>query len=280
MTVTSLPPIRDIDPDDAPRVHALSQAVGWPHREEDLRFLLQLGHGVAAGEGGAVDACAVWWPFGPDVATIGLVIVHPSLQGKSLGRALMQRLLEAAGPRRVHLYATEEGRALYERQGFVAGGMVWQHQGVARSGPHGAGDVRPARPEDRSPILALDAAAIDADRTALLDGLTQIGQLFVHEQAGRLRGFTALRPFGRGRVLGPVVAETAASALALLRAGVAAASGTFLRLDTPTADEAFRQELATAGLAEVATALPMIRGGPAQASGPARIYGLAAQALG
>ena len=86
MTATSPISMRDMTARDIPHLFALSQAVAWPHREEDLRFLLGLGHGVAAtGPDGAVEGCAAWWPFGAAVASVGLVIVRPDLQGRGIG---------------------------------------------------------------------------------------------------------------------------------------------------------------------------------------------------
>ena len=281
MTATSPISMRDMTARDIPHLFALSQAVAWPHREEDLRFLLGLGHGVAAtGPDGAVEGCAAWWPFGAAVASVGLVIVRPDLQGRGIGGALMRRALDAAGPRRLHLHATEAGRALYERSGFVAVGLVRQHQGVAQPGEIGrASGVRPLRPDDRTAVLALDAAAVDADRSALFDALAALGHGFAYEEGGRITGFAFRRAFGRGQVLGPLAGETGTAALALLKAGVQAAAGAFLRVDTPVDDAAFRHQLTAMGLPEVATAVPMVRGGPARPAGPARVYALAAQAL-
>ena len=283
MTATSPIPLRHVTARDIPEIFALSQAVAWPHREEDLRFFLALGEGVAAtGPDDAVEGCAAWWPFGPAVATVGLVIVRPELQGRGIGKALLQHVLHAAGVRRLHLHATEAGKALYERSGFVPVGLLRQHQGVVQPGPDigRSSRVRSLRPDDRAAILALDAAASDADRSALLDGLAAIGRGSMHEEDGRMTGFAFRRAFGRGEVLGPLVAETSAAALALLEAGARAADGSFLRVDTPVDDEDFRHALSAMGLPEIATAIPMVRGGPARPAGPARIYALAAQALG
>ena len=276
------PRLRDATARDLPEIHRLSQAVGWPHREADLRLLLALGHGFAAiGPGGVVEGCAAWWPFGDAVATVGLVIVRPDLQGRGLGGALFRAALDGAGPRRLHLHATQAGRPLYERHGFAANGLVHQHQGIVRAGPGGSGaGVRAIRADDRAAILALDRAATEADRTRLLDELVGTARGFVRCEAGRTTGFAFLRAFGRGQVLGPVIAEDDAGAAALTEAGMDAAEGGFLRMDVPAAAGPLRNRLAAAGLAEVATALPMVRGGLGAPTGPARIYGLAAQALG
>ncbi|MFX5668641.1 GNAT family N-acetyltransferase, partial [Acinetobacter baumannii] len=71
-----------------------------------------------------------------DYASLGLVIITDALQGRGLGRAMMQRLLQDAGTRNVILNATEAGRPLYEKLGFVVTDTLSQHQSTtARATP-------------------------------------------------------------------------------------------------------------------------------------------------
>lgn len=269
---------------DLRELHALSVGAGWPHRLEDWRFLMNLGHGtVAVDEDGRIGGCAAWWPIGEAAAAVGMVIVAPAFQGRGIGGELMARVLAEAGGRRLYLNATEAGRKLYETAGFVAAGTLRQHQGMATSAAGaaaGAGRVRAIRPDDCAAVATLDVAAIGADRTALLDALAAAGTGYVHEERGRLTGYSFTRPFGRGTVLGPLVAEDESAALALLNAAVAAASGTFLRVDTPVPEGPFRDRLLASNLPEVSCALPMMRGACSLPPEPARVYCVAAQALG
>lgn len=269
---------------DLGRLHALSVEAGWPHRVEDWRFLLRLGRGSVAADGDrAIGGCAAWWPIGDQTASVGMVIVSPALQGQGLGGRLMERVVEETGGRNLRLNATEAGRRLYETTGFVAVGTLRQHQGIARptaASPAGAGRVRAMRADDRDAVAALDLAAAGSPRAELLQALAEAGTGHVHEAGGRVTGYAFTRAFGRGTVLGPVVAGGDEAALALLDAAVAASSGRFLRADTPLAAGPFRDRLIASNLKEVAIALPMARGGGSLPSGPARVYCVAAQALG
>ncbi|MCC7275681.1 MAG: GNAT family N-acetyltransferase, partial [Alphaproteobacteria bacterium] len=99
--------IRAMAEDDIGQAHALSQAVRWPHRPEDWRLLRAAGHAIVATDAaGAVVGTGLWWPYGSNVGSLGLVIVAPDRQGAGIGRRLMDAILAAAGERTMLLNAT------------------------------------------------------------------------------------------------------------------------------------------------------------------------------
>lgn len=280
--------LRPLAAEDVPALHLLSVEVGWPHRPDDWRFAIGLGAGLVACDAARrIGGCAMWWPDGPEAGHVGMVIVSPRLQGRGLGRRLMAAILAAAGERGLELNATPAGRPLYERDGFVAAGAVRQHQGLAIvPAADGAeappGSVRSLAEGDIAALRIVDRQATGRDRTRLLDTLLGIASaVVVHEVEGRVAGFAVTRPFGRGHVVGPLVAGSDDAAIALFRPSIAAHQGAFLRTDMLLDDGAFPRFVEQAGLARVDVAITMARGvRDVAAPGPARLYCITSQALG
>jgi hypothetical protein len=170
----------------------------------------------------------------------------------------MDEVLSLAGDRSLQLVATESGLPLYEKLGFRMSGAVVQHQGhVARSVTASAA-IRTARPDDIPAIAELDRAAYGADRGRLISYLAEVGSLAVLERAGGPVGFAALRPFGRGDLIGPVVAANFDDAKTLVSHFLAARSGAFVRIDTD-ATTGIGPWLASIGLAHVGGGIVMHR---------------------
>ena len=150
-------------PDHVPQAVSLSSALGWPYRDEDWRFALELGHGVAIETDGRLVATALWWPYEQAFASFGMIIVAQQLQGQGIGRLLMDELLRHAGGRAIVLNSTREGYRLYERLGFAPCGQVNQHQAVLAAAPLESpanGAVRPLRPDDMDAIRELDCLVL------------------------------------------------------------------------------------------------------------------------
>ncbi|WP_182422108.1 GNAT family N-acetyltransferase [Aureimonas sp. ME7] len=273
--------LRSMTAEDLGAAHALSVEVNWPHRPDDWRLVHEIGEGiVAADEGGRVMGSAMWWPFGPDLATIGMVIVSPRLQGQGTGRRMMRELFARAGARTIRLVATAAGQRLYESEGFRATTAIAQYQGLASAGATVRdARVRPAGEADRPGIAALDREASGGDRSRMLAALARVGSVEVLEDGGRIRGYSVCRPFGRGHVIGPLVARDATEAVALASPHMRAHAGTFLRADTPEAEGAFVDFMEASGLGNADRVVQMTRG-PAPATGPAQVFTLANQALG
>lgn len=74
--------LRPMTLEDIPTAHGLTQQVGWPHTERDWQFHLEQGHGwVATDESGIVVATTLYWLYGEDSGTLGLVIVTDRCRG-------------------------------------------------------------------------------------------------------------------------------------------------------------------------------------------------------
>jgi len=281
---TTLRPMRA---DDLASCHAMSLHLHWPHRLADWQFHHQVSNSWAveleqSGGTRSVAGSGMLCRLGEDYASLGLVIIADALQGCGLGRAMMQRLLQDAGARNVILNATDAGRPLYEKLGFVVTDTLSQHQSTtARATPVLAADarIRPLRKDEAPFLLALDRQASGMDRSALLKPLLASSEVAVLEQAGQVKGVAMLRQFGRGRVIGPVIATQAEDAKALIAHWVNAYPGAYLRIDVPgrTGLKPWLEEI---GLTCVDNVVSMCRGTPPSPATSWRTYSLINQALG
>lgn len=277
--------LRPMTSADLDRALPLSQTVGWPYRREDWSIALALGRGVLAEAGGEVVASALWWPYGDGLATCGIVIVSPAIQGRGLGRMLMEHLIAANGGRGILLNSTEEGRRLYTSFGFRDIGTVHQHQAwipAEWAGPPLSGDdrrVRAARPDDMPAILRIDQSAFGAPRTRMVEEFHRIGVAAVIERDGAVEGFAICRPFGLGQAIGPVVARSCEDARSLIRHFMRGKAGAFLRIDID-GDSGLGDWLTAQGLPDVGKVTTMVRGGRPAVTGPYRTHALASQSFG
>lgn len=252
----------------------LSQAVGWPHRRADWALVADIGQGVAAVDGGQVIGTAFCVPFG-DMAALNMIIVADTHQGQGLGGRLMREIIALAGTRqKKSLVATAAGLPLYRKLGFGSVGQVVQHQGLAAEPPAPGRDVRKGGSNDLERVAALDLAATGMDRRALLQRILAEGALYL--SAG---GFACRRDFGRGQVIGPIIAPDADEARDLLHAATAGCAGQFLRVDT-SEGVGLEPALTALGLARVGGGIEM-HNPPVDT--PARLparFALVSQALG
>lgn len=258
----------------------LSQEMGWPYRLEDWAVALELGQGFALESGGDVIGTAMWWPYGETHASAGMIIVAKAAQGRGHGALLMDALLAAARSRSITLNSTAEGFALYERRGFATVGTIQQHQGVPtqRQEAPPASLVRSMAASDADAVARLDHEATGWTRPKTLQKLAQTAQGHVLLRGGEARGYAFCRLFGRGHVIGPVVAQNLADARALVQAAIAPLGSTFVRIDTATSTQ-LGPWLESIGLAQVGGATTMVLRAQTPATGPARMFALANQSF-
>ncbi|KQT82772.1 GNAT family N-acetyltransferase [Aurantimonas sp. Leaf443] len=258
----------------------LSGEAGWPHRHDDWRLVLAASDGLVALDGEAVVGTVVTTRFDASTAAINMVIVDAAMRGRGIGRRLMEAALARAGDGGCRLTATQDGLPLYEKLGFVATGEIVQHQGERGSvaAPDG---VEWAQEGDLSRIADLDAKAQGFRRDRVLAALGRVARYAVLREGGAVEAAAARRPFGRGTVIGPILARSPQEALRLLDFLLAQeAQGAFTRVDTDRST-GLGPHLAERGLVHVGGGIAMRRG-PA-ASGPAtpyRTFALINQALG
>jgi len=203
----SFPPIRRLEPGDLKRCVALSVDRGWLPERSKWSLLLAASEtfGVDAPDGRGLAGAVVLTRWGADLASVGMMLVAARYGRRGLGRALMEHVIAEAGQATVTLFATDLGRPLYEKLGFlpvrrsVSFVGTFRPAGGAASGPaDAAGFTRAATEADRPAILAVDRAAFGADRSHVLTRLPGFADRIVRARleqfpcgAGdhRVRGF-------------------------------------------------------------------------------------------
>jgi GNAT superfamily N-acetyltransferase len=228
-------------------------------------------------------ASAVATAYGP-IGIVGNVIVHASHRAKGLGRAVMEAelaWLHQRGVTHVELDATEHGRPLYDKLGFVTQAPSWML--VERAGSIAArhlpaespaSNVQVLSPEALASVGALDRQAFGGDRMPLLTAVLALEDTrgwVVRDASGNVAGYIFVRPAehrSAGLRIGPWIARSPRAALDLLTHAVASSSdvltsdapvlasvpgasstvtGTFAELGMPLVPDDVRMRLTFAG---------------------------------
>jgi predicted N-acetyltransferase YhbS len=195
---------------------------------------------------------------------VGGVAVAPERRRAGLGGALTEAVVRQLRERQavtVQLLATELGRPVYERLGFVAEAEYRTLAGPPAPPPAAPGGapaaaVRTGRPADRAAVLALDRLATGEDRSRLLDALWPAGGLVAGD--GDPRGFHLASPWRNG---GATVAGDPDAGLALLEAVRRGDAGE-VSVSLPAGNRAGLLGLAAAGFRERSGTTRMCLGPP------------------
>lgn len=185
----------------------LNQAAGWNQTPLDWRNVMRLEPEGCFGieSGGELVATATAVCYGTELAWIGMVLTHPDHRGRGYARALMEHsiaFLRSRGIACIKLDATDMGKPLYEKLGFVDEAPIERWSAIAPP------LLSPLPGQDREEAVdfALDRAAFGADRKPLLEVLAQI------ESVATEGGYAFGRPGATARYFGPCVAAGADAA--------------------------------------------------------------------
>jgi GNAT superfamily N-acetyltransferase len=212
--------VRPLRPADLDGALAANDAVGWRERRvlfefygarEDTALFVAEVRDAIAGTGGATV-----FPGTPATGWVHGIVVRPEHQRAGLGARLTEtavQWLRARGVGAVLLLATDAGRPVYERLGFVAGE---RYGAFASPAP---GDVSEVTVERLTPARlpaasVLDREATGEDRSRFIASLADGGWVAV--RGDDVVGFHLACPWGGG----PTIARDADAGLAGL--GIAA----------------------------------------------------------
>lgn len=266
-------------------LHELTVSVFWPHRVNDLEFLIAQGKGyVALDEIGRPVGSAMHFPMGDDFSMLGMMVTPPRLQAQGGGRWLLRRIMRDCEGRDLRLNATRSGYRLYKNAGFTDVATVCQHQGIVGTVPQldalPGVELSAVTADDSAAIADMDAQAFGADRGAVIKALMRVSSGLIATRNGRPCGFALMRRFGKGHVIGPLVAESEEMAMQIAAPLMRQSQGGFLRLDTPCRGQLLTAFLNAAGMPQFDTVTEMRIGAHRSATEGLRIYGLAAHSLG
>jgi len=227
--------------------------------------------GLVAEVDGEVVGMAWLHARGP-VATLGPLAVDPDMQGRGIGRALLARCIELAGPRVPQLRLVHESYnaaslGLYLRAGFrvVAPLVELELAPDVRAGavtPSSA-RLRAAVAADRALLVERDSRAFGASRPQNVDLYLRRGRALVAERGTAPAGYAFGIGFGRVAYLGSASAEDGEVLLELL-ASLATAlqgDGTAVRALVPAGDRRLVDGLLGIGFRVLRACHYMVRGG-------------------
>lgn len=227
----------------------LVAASHWNQTADDWRLFLQQGRvAVVRSSAGEIVASGAVLPMdaadeGPQVAWISMILVLPDVRGQGLGRLIFEQCLaeaQAAGWLPM-LDATPQGEPLYRKFGFTAQWRLtrWRRDAAAVGA---AAAFTEGRAED---LVNRDAAALGFRRAGLLrDLIARKDSQVLQSPAGAV----LLRAGRVAHHIGPLLADDALQAAALLTHAAAALSGPVL-IDVPDDRPAFAAHLQQLGFA-------------------------------
>lgn len=274
--------------DQIAEAQALTTSFNWPHTVEDWSFAFKAGVGHAAVEKGRLIGTCLTWRLGSGVSTLGLLVVAQEAQGQGLGKTLLRRALADHTNQTVLLHATEQAIKLYGAEGFTPIGEIRQVQGVVLEGNYNEVAGRstvltlPGRDLSRDAMQRVfdqDLHASGIDRSKLLAALLPHSDLTLWGSVGASTAFAFTRPFGRGVVIGPLIAPSEEEARLLVSAILDKHVNQFARIDA-TAEFPALDWLARRGLHEVDRVLAMSNASLPQPDGQEKRYALIGHAFG
>jgi GNAT superfamily N-acetyltransferase len=276
-------PLREEHAEHAVR---LSAEAGWNQTVDDWRVMIRHGQGWGRfTHAGQLVATTLLLPYAQRIAWLAMVLVAARHRHQGIASALLSQALQccdelglAAG-----LDATPDGRRVYRPHGFedLFGLQRFQcarprHRAVEVEGVA----LRELGTIDAKRMVSLDAEVFGAPRpetvTYLQDAEPQ--RAVVAKSIGRLVGFALARPGRRALHLGPVTANRAEIAQALVSRALAGAKGAVV-IDVPDHQDRFQAWLTSAGFLPVRPFTRMLRG-TAALGDPMRTFAVAGPELG
>ncbi|KUL38691.1 GCN5 family acetyltransferase [Streptomyces sp. NRRL F-4489] len=217
-----------------------------------------------------------------DYAFLGFYLVAPDLRGQGLGLATWRAAVPHAGARTIGLDGVPAQVDTYRRAGFRPAHDTLRYTGRPTPGGPLSPDVHPVTAAHLDAIAAYDRRCFPADRRDFVARwLTAPGRTArVHLRDGEVTGYGVLRPAHEGHRIGPLFADTPATAEALFDALTAELDpAAEVSLDIPEPRSDALALAASRGLTPRSHTVRMYTG-PVPPADPARTFGVTSLELG
>ena len=214
--------LRRAEAADLPRIAELREAVGWSVHEWALRMVVATREArclVAVNGSDRIVGVGSGIAYGA-LGFVGNMIVDEAFRRRGIGGAILQSVLDFLAERgavRSELYATSEGRPLYQRYGFEPMGTSAM-MSVPRFDATATGEVSLSQAglEAIGELAAFDTPRFGGDRSPVLRWMADdpTRPLIVARRDGAMVGYGWVRPDGER--IGPLVADSPEVAVALI----------------------------------------------------------------
>jgi GNAT superfamily N-acetyltransferase len=249
---------------DAQAGLVLSTEARWNQNEADWRFFLTRGLVFGVRVGARLIGTAALLPYSAGNAWISMVLVTADFRRRGIATQLVDACLAAAAKQGITTWldATPDGATVYGPLGFKP---TLQLRRLRLMEPQGAAAPRPLSTGHLDTLTARDASAIGFDRSLLLSEFSaRPGSRIVSDG----QTMALVRDGRTARQIGPLLADHADRALALVEAIVRSETGPWL-IDAVHSQEAFLDGLVASGWT-IERPFQRMRFGPATAS-PAQL---------
>src|SRR5215510_13221681 len=212
-------------------------AEGWnPGRADAACFATVDPQGFLIGEiGGEPAATVSCVNYADRFAFLGFYIVRADLRGRGYGLRIWNAAIAHAGGRVIGLDGVVAQQENYKKSGFRLAYANIRYGGTVAA-PAAPPGIIALSDVPLAVVEASDATVFPAPRPAFLRAWIgtpgHIGCALLRE--GRLAGWGVIRPCRQGRKIGPLVADSSATAEAVLSALLAQAGGGEIFLDVPS----------------------------------------------
>lgn len=214
--------IRRMEKGDLPDAMDIKNEEGWNQTLKDWEFLMNEPSGTCLVATYRDKLVATVSAIGYDshLAWIGMMLVRKEHRGQGLAKMLMRAIMERLQDYLViKLDATPAGFPVYARLGFVSEYRIWRMTRSPLIQPSGPiGDLSVLVKKSLQDIIAYDKNTYGVNRKHLLKYLYQQSphSVQVAGEKKSIKGYIMGRPGTNYRQLGPLLADSTATAIGLI----------------------------------------------------------------